>query len=103
MVRSELLSMLTEHVARKLVEQDHACQSGERVIEEAFDGKLALLRPKLEEALPDPVIELRPAAPPLLFRESEPEFEDLGLPVARGFGTQAAVPPTVRPSISSVG
>src|SRR5881227_1060795 len=103
MIRGELLGMLTEHVAWKLVEEDHACESRERVIEEAFDRKLALLRPKFEEALPDPVIDLRAAAPPLLFVEAEPEFENLGPPVTHGLGTQAAVPPTVRPSISSVG
>ena len=100
MIRRELLGGAAKHVARELVEQDHAGERGRADRRGSIDGQLALLRPELEEALLDPVIELRPAAPPLLWVEAEPEFEDLGSPVAPA---QAAVPPTVRPSISSVG
>ena len=41
----ELLGVTAEHVARILVEQDHCGERGQRVIEEAFGGKLALGRP----------------------------------------------------------
>src|SRR4029079_10770540 len=55
--------------------------------------------PQLEEVLADSVVELRAPAPPLLGLEAEPELEDIGPPVA----AHAAVPPTVSPSISTVG
>src|SRR4029079_6260441 len=64
-------------------------------------GMLQLLSPTRQEALRDPVIERRVGLPPLLWIEPEPEFEDIGTPVA-DVG-HAAVPPTVRPSTSNVG
>ena len=87
-----------EHVAWKLVEQDDRRQRGPGIGEEARRRKPALLRPKLLESLPDLGIERVVRIPPLLRLKSEPEVDDLVRPIA-----QAAVPPTVRPSISSVG
>src|SRR5439155_20558321 len=78
MVRRELLRMPAEHVAGKLVEQDHPGERGQRIVEEALNRELALLGPELEEILLDPMVEIGAAAPPLLFREAEPEFEDVG-------------------------
>ena len=66
MIGRELLGVAAEHVARELVEQDHAGERGQRVVEEGIDRELALLGPQLEEVLLDPLVELGPAAPPLL-------------------------------------
>ena len=101
MVGRELLGIAAKHVARKLVEQDRAGERGQGVAKESVDGELTLLRPQLEEALLDVMVERRPAAPPLLGIEPEPEFEDVAAPVA--VGAHAAVPPTVNPSTSKVG
>ena len=98
MIGGEAVGVVAEHVPRELVEQDHG---GERLLggaEEGLDRALPLLFPKLAEALGDLCIELRVSLPPLLWREAEPEVDDLLRPAH-----QAAVPPTVRPSISKVG
>jgi hypothetical protein len=99
LVGRELLGIATKHVAGELVEQDHAGERGQRIIEESVDRQLPLFGPQLEELLLDAVVELGRAVPPLVGAEPEPEFEDVGAPVA----AHAAVPPTVRPSISKVG
>ena len=59
MIGRELLGMAAEHVARELVEQDHAGERGQRIAEEGFDRQLPLFDPELEEALLDLLVELR--------------------------------------------
>src|SRR5215218_1014169 len=98
MVGRELLGIIAKHVARELVEQDHGRERGQRVGQESDDRKLALLRPQLQELLLDPMVE-RIVPPELLpVVEAEPEPQHIRSPIV-----QAAVPPTVRPSMSTCG
>ena len=83
MIGRELVGMAAEHVARELVEQDHGGERGQRIVEEGLDRQLALLGPQLEEAL-----RIRWSSSGSPFHhcfelEPEPEFEDVGAPVAR--------------------
>src|SRR5215212_4378552 len=66
MISRELLRMAAKHVARELVEQDHAGERRQGIRKEGFYRKLALLRPQLEEALPDAVVDVRAALPPFV-------------------------------------
>src|SRR4051794_37600610 len=101
MVGRELVGMSAKYIARKLVEEDHAGEGSERIREELVHGQLTLLGPELQEVVLDKLIERRIGFPPIARLETEPEFENLGAPVL-GI-SHAAVPPTVRPSISKVG
>ncbi len=97
----ELVGMAAEHVARELVEQDHRRERRQRIGQEGFGRKLPLAPPRASGS----ACGCRRRAPASPFHhsarvEAEPEFEDVGAPVA---AAQAAVPPTVRPSISRVG
>ena len=98
-IGGELVGLAAKHASWKLVEQDHGSKGAQRIIDKGFNRQLALVGPELEKVLPDPVIELRAGIPPLPGLKPEPEFEDIGAPVL----AQAAVPPTVKPSINRVG
>src|SRR4029078_57047 len=97
-VGRELFCVPAEHVARKLIEENYCCQRRQGIGDNCFDRKLPFLSPELQESLLDAMIELGIVFPPLLRPQPEPEFENVRTPVAH-----AAVPPTVRPSISKVG
>src|SRR5687768_15831672 len=72
-VGRKLLGVATEHVARELVEQKNPGERGQRMIEEARDRKLALVRPQLEEAAANVVVELGVGLPPALRLKPEPK------------------------------
>ena len=69
------------------------------IAEEGLDGQLALPGPELEEAPAAFVVQPRIGLPPLLRLQAEPEGEQVAPPIRHA----VAVPPTVSPSISSVG
>src|SRR5207253_7472595 len=48
MIGRELLGLSTEHVARKLVEEDHSGECGQRIGQESLGRQLALFQPELE-------------------------------------------------------
>ena len=64
MIGRELLRIAAEHIARELVEQDDRRQRRQRIVEEGAHRQLALLRPKLLEALADLFIDRGIPAPP---------------------------------------
>src|SRR5438270_6562225 len=73
--------MIAKHIARELVEQDHARKRRQRIRKKRIDGELTLLEPELQEAELNPVVELGIGLPPLLRFKTKPEFEDIRTPV----------------------
>src|SRR5690242_4621209 len=69
--------MATEHVARELVEQDHAGERALRIAEEMVRDILPFLLPERQEAVADLVIEGRIDLPPALRVLREPEIEEV--------------------------